>query len=486
MIVSLPVDTTSHECSEPSTVRTLDDLIAEYGEDHYISKDMDIRDLDEGDIFRYSLDDKIHVVPYKDTDNYSVGAIVVKDGHHHIITEVDNSKRYGKEPEEYAVETDIKKWKTWTKRYFKVPSNGSKCWVVGDRVYYFYDSKCPPCVGRTWKAWDRTTNGCYADLYQCMKNNISNKYDEAKDIKGQKKVWGGSASVKEETLVFKSAIKRGSNWYLRTWTDAAVEYHTQAGRYTLRRVYSPEEIEGFRFNRKTACGAAFDDKNYTKGVFNPSSGFVDFSFVTSGWADTFVLGRVFAETVSLTARDDNGNVIFNINNYPIKNEIGGTNIGQDVNLILYSNTVLPPSSKVNIRIKAGEVSIGRILAGRMLKLGFTNTIFDNGFNDFSPKEIDQWGNVLYKNGVRVYNHVGTVDMPLKDYDALNRAFMYIGGREMIINSSDSINNTPPNSIDIFQSTMMIGRFQTFKQKTRNVGAIMDSIAGYTFSIREST
>lgn len=120
-----------------------------------------------------------------------------------------------------------------------------------------------------------------------------------------------------------------------------------------------------------------------------------------------------------------------------------------------------------------------------MRVGFTNTLFENGYKDFSPKEQDQWGNIVYKNGVRVFTHKGTVDMPTKEYDRINRAFMYVGGQEMIINSSDSINNTPPNSLTIFQSTMMIGRFKEFSQKTKNIGDIMDTTATYSFAIEES-
>ena len=488
MIVSIPVDISSPTCSEPSEVRTLDDMIDDYGEDHWFKKGLDLRNDDEGKIYQYSLDKNIHVTPFK-SRTHKVDDIVIKDGHHHIITDVNvkAGKKTPYQPEEYTDnETSINNWKTWKGRYFKIGKSSIRAWTVGDRVYYLYVAG-HPCSGMAWKAWDRTTNGCYNTTTQCIRPYVSYSFKEAKDIVGNIRFWAGGGSIREDTLVINSAVSRGGVWYLRTHIKYKIKYHTTSAStsYVTKRIYSPKEINGFRYNRMTNCMAAFDDKNYTKGKFSPSSGYVDFSYITTGWTDTFAIGRVYAESVSVTARNENGTIVFSVTDYPIQNEIADTNIGQDSNVILYSDKVLPPKSKITVRIKAGEVSVGRILAGRKLTLGFTNTIFENGFKDFSPKEQDQWGNVMYKNGVRVYIHNGTVDLPLKDYDSLNRAFMHIGGQEMIINSSDSINNTPPNSLTVFQATMFIGRFINFKQKTRNVGDLMDNVASFVFACEES-
>ena len=485
MIVSIPIPTNSHTCSESSGVRTLDDMITEYGDDHYLRKDLDLKNTGEGKVYRQSLTKDIHVVPYK-SRTHKVDDVVVVNGHHHIITKVITTagKKWAYQPEEYTDnEKDFSKWRTWTGRYFRVKKRDRIAWSLGDRGYFFFHHERPSVWA--WKAWDKTTNGCYNSMTIGMKVGYS--YSSAKDIIGFYKYWGGGGSPREDTFVFKSAVGRGDYWYFRTHIKYKVKYHTSASstKYSTKRIYSPKEINGFRYNRMTACFSAFDDKNYTKGEFTPDRGYIDFSFVTTAESDTIALGRVYAETASVTVRDEGGKVIFSVTDYPIQNEIASTSIGQDANVILYSDKVLPPASTVTVRLKAAWISIGRILSGSMVRLGFTNTIFENGFKDFSPKEQDQWGNVVYKNGVRVFIHNGTVDLPLSQYDSLNRAFMYIGGQELIINSSDSVNNTPPNSLTIFQSTMFIGRFTAFKQKTKNVGDLMDSVATWVFAAEES-
>ncbi len=512
MFISIPTPTADESCSEPSDVKTLDDLIFTDSQgvqrSEYITKGMDIRDYSGGDIYRYSLDKRVAAYPYKET-RHNVGDIVVRNGHHHIIEEASHTNTTAtwgyKQPEDYDDhETQLKDFESWTARYTKFPKR-SFIVTKNNRTYYLQYTHLNSCGSKTshiYRVRDNSAKcgpadpctgqkpSCHQNSYTCLQHNISYKYDPAKDVRGEKKRWNATGGVPENTIFLKSAVGRGDFWYFRTHINTPAEKiqlsaASNTSEYITRRIYSPEEINGFRYNRKTKCFAAFDDKNYTEAVFNPSKGFVDFNFSISDWTDTFSLGRVFAESVSVTVVDPHGAKIFHIDRYPVDNEIADTTIGQSSNVVLYGDQVFPPNCKVFIRLYGGWIHIGRILVGRKLEVGFTNTLFDNGFKDFSPKEQDQWGSIEYKNGHRVYTHAGTVDLLLKDYDAVLRAFMYIGGREMIINGSDSINNTPTNSITIFQSTMMIGRFTAFKQKTKNVGGIMDNVATFSFAIEES-
>ncbi len=496
MTVSIPIDVTSQTCSESSDVRTLDDLISG-GMSASISKGTEIREYNQisGDVWEYSLSKIVHALPFnKNSTKHNIDDIVVRDGHHHIITEkepVHSTKQVPKEPEDYTGnETDIRKFNSWKGRYFKTKRNF--CTNNGGKTFSMFWNTCHgSCYkGRMWQVLDNTTGWHNRCIRTCLKNGYSPRFNFAKDIKGIKKNWAGSYGRSEPVFIAKSYISRGDWAYVRTWTNASIQYKTvitgTSYNYSTRRIWSPKEINGFRWKSETNCGAVFDDKNYTKGEFSPSSGYVDFSFVTTGDVDTIALGRVLCDSVSVTAYSSTtGDIIASITDYPIDTQLGDTNFSQATNAVLYTPTVLPDNTLVKVRLTGGNINIGRILTGKLLKLGFSNTLFTNGFKDYSPKEQDQWGNINYRNGVRVFLYSGTVDLPTKDYDKLNLAFMYVGGQEMIINGSDSHNNIPANSMDIFQSTMMIGRFTSFKPTTKNKGAIMSNVAGYAFSIEES-
>ncbi len=510
MTVSIPIDMTSQSCSEKSDIRTLDDLIVG-GTSQPISKGMELREYDEiaGDVLEYSLSKRINIDPFNsNSSSHEKGDIVVRDGHHHIITskrttveEIKHTRRVPKEPEEYTGnETTMATFKTWKGRYLKTHYNFTH--RVGGKSFKMYFNAASTghgahvnCHnGRVWHIYDHTTQWHSKWIRECLKWGYSPKFNYAKDIKGIKKNWKARHGVSEPIFIPKSYVSRGTWCYVRTWTNAPIQYKTVIDSttynytyfYNTRRIWSPSEINGFRWKKKTDCGAVFDNKNYTKGVFSPSNGFVEFTFVTVAEIDTIAIGRVICDTISITAYDDKtGDVIASIVDYPIATQLGDSDFTQATNAVLYTPSILPVDTKVKVRLTGGFVSVGRLLTGKLLKLGFSNTIFTNGFKDYSPKEQDQWGNIEYRNGVRVFLYSGTVDLPTKDYDQLNLAFMYIGGQEMIINGSDSHNNTPTNSLDIFQSTMMIGRFTSFKPTTKNKGAIMSNVAGYAFSIEES-
>ncbi len=509
MIVSIPVPTTGHTCSELPDARTLDELIEDYGDTHTITKGMKIRTYAGGNVYEYSISKNIYVVPFNPTGlhSHAKGDIVVKNGSHHLIVKRNYvaagastpARKWAKQPEEYAnLETDLSKIDTWTGRYFRYPTAPAGRHInstANGKTYTLFWSTKNNCNGHFWKVRDNIGYcGCHSTSEQCIQKNHSRSFTAAKDIRAIVKNWGTTCGQSLSTIFMRSMVERGNYMYFRTHKKVAVEYHTTAAipgtaatiNYETRRIYSPKEIDGFRYEGKTNCFAAFDNKNYTKGIFEPARHFVDLGFVVSDPIDTIAIGRVYAESVTVTARDESNKVIFEVRNYPIHNDIADTDIGQDSNVIIYSDVVLPPNTEVEIRLRSSWVSVGRILAGRKMNLGFSNTKFTNGFKDFSPREQDQWGNIEYRNGIRVYLYSGTVDLPLKDYDALNRAFMHIGGREMIINGSDTYENTPPDSIEVFQSTMFIGRFTSFKPSTKNIGGIMDTIANYSFSCEEST
>jgi len=285
----------------------------------------------------------------------------------------------------------------------------------------------------------------------------------------------------------KSVIIRNGYMYFRTTVDTPVLYNSTTTNhpYILTKVASLDDIKGFRYKRKVCGLKPFDGKNYTACEQTPSRGWVEWKFMSGGHFDTISFNKVIADSVSIIIKDNSGLNVFEIGNYPVDNELSESGVSFPASAILYTNSVMAQGEyEVTVRLYGGNLSLGGLNLGLKIKAGFTNTAFENKFVDYSPKEKDQWGNIYYKVGIKTIVFSGTCDMLLSDYDRINRVLIYIGGREVIVNGSDSDNNTPPNSLNIFQATMMLARFTSIVQQTLVVDTKIDSIATYRFSIEE--
>jgi hypothetical protein len=87
--------------------------------------------------------------------------------------------------------------------------------------------------------------------------------------------------------------------------------------------------------------------------------------------------------------------------------------------------------------------------------------------------------------VKVNIHSGTVDVPIRQYDMMNRLITSFGQGLVILNGSDSLDNTPPDNNElIFASTMVVGRITNFELKTRLDNKSMGQMATYSFTITE--
>ena len=459
-----------------------------------ITKNMEIREGDN--IYIYVKDEMIYIPDFDSSQEYDIGQLVFSGCKIYRIANkltIKGQPSVPLEPEQYSShETELSDWESWTKRYYAHIAGEPINHHIGNFWYTISWYDCPnKCNGGGW-LWtvhdqrDVCNNQSYFD--SCMVETA--KYDPSKDIKADKVSWGAPGQAKAPALKMKSMIHRAGYYYYRTWVDIEPEATPEvddSNHYTLSEVKSPGEIDGFVKYRIVCEQAPFDNKNYTKCVDTPSSGVTKFIFESNRDFDTLALGRVIAESVSVTITNpDTGEILSTIDHYPIDNSIGKDDVfEQAVTVVLYTVGVLPKKTRITLSLNGSKTEIGTIKLGLSIDAGFTNTKFDNTYKDFSPKEQDQWGNITYKNGVRVFVYTGTVDMPTSYYDTINRLFMNIGAQEMIINGSDSLFNTPPNSLTIFQSSMLIGRITSFKQSTKQVGGIMDNIATYSFSIEES-
>ncbi len=468
------------------------------------------------DVYSYMCNEPLKAYTY-DANNtgYKIDDLVVDSGKLYRITnkyEAGGVASVPKEPEDYTNnEITLDNWRTWTGRYWKYKKTERvRLYVPGtNRSYLMYwASPSKYCKGKYggfgWEYTDLTVinDPCIDSNYAiCIYPYMSSRYDSAKDIKAVKKQWSATGCTPESTLELRTVVDRGDYLYVRTWTDAPIQYTTAVSpttMYTKVEIRTPKELDCFVYKSQTNRAAPFDNKNYTQSsgsLENDTTlgtGQVIFNFEATSTIDTIAFGRVRCDTISVSVYDENKVHIFYVDSYPVDNRIVKTEYKQDITVILYTietatGKALPikPGYTIRVRLRGSSYSIGTIAAGKRFDAGFTNAKFENGYKDFSPKEQDAWGNIYYKNGVRVFTHSGTCDMPITMYDDVNRLFMFLGGQEVIINSSDSTDNSVPDSTNIFQSTMMIGRITSFKQNTRLTGKRMDNMAEYKFSVEES-
>ena len=141
---------------------------------------------------------------------------------------------------------------------------------------------------------------------------------------------------------------------------------------------------------------------------------------------------------------------------------------------------------LHFSLQGEVVEISGVFFGLSVDAGYTNLEFTNKFKDWSPKEIDDWGGVVYKEGVKQQIHSGSVDIPITSYDKMNRLMTSIGGSTVILNGSDSKDNGEADiEKGVFLSTVVVGRIKDFELKTKLKGKRMGDMATYTFSIEES-
>ncbi len=401
--------------------------------------------------------------------------------------------RRPKEPEEYSGFDNSMIAEQWSHRYIKVSSETNCGWLektwASSVEFQYYLQWSPEANSNFWTIRDlRVANNC--ELYK-RKIVQSPKYDAGTDIMAEIITWGRSGLTPLPGVLIKSLVERCGNYYMRTNLNLPLEYDTwesgTAFQYIYADVMSPADIKGFGQKRRVNCLNPFDGKNYTKTICNTNEHNQEatWTLLTTEDLDSIAFGRIVCDTINVRITDDQGDLLFEFNNYEVDNSIApNRNEEYPTTAIIYTEATVPAGSVILVTLKGGIVSVGEIMPASKLEAGMTNFNFKNKFKDFSPKEQDQWGNWYYIDGVRVQVHSGTVDLPITSYDQLNRLMMMIGGQKVVINSSDSIHNEMPDSRDVFSATMMIGRFTTFELSTTKKNKQIGDIATYNFTVEE--
>ncbi len=240
-------------------------------------------------------------------------------------------------------------------------------------------------------------------------------------------------------------------------------------------LFSPHEA--------TQPTAPFDGKNYT---YLMQEGPVYYEIQPSSKFNSIAIAAMRATNIKVVFYDDTGSEVSRVDNYvpDMSRDMDGRLPAYNTTAIIYAKEDIPARGTIQITFEGNEVRIGTILVGLSTNAGFTNPIFQNEYIDRSPYEQDQWGNVVYVEGVKQNIHRGTVEVPIKRYDQTHRLMTSLGSKTVIIDGSDNTLNKSPNSETIFSSTMLIGRIKKYGLQTNLKGKNIDDLAVFSFTIEE--
>lgn len=499
MTLGIPSEFSFQGSTVKDITTTLDDLMRN-GQSPLFHNGLELRHDD----WIYEYTGEVNFTPPKYSTaagtEYFLDQIIFKDGGLVKVTGktggdiVDHTRP--KEPEEYgAWDTDLIDYPNWSHRYLRVASavtNPFNAWLPNvwldetPRLRYvlFWSNVQNTYV---WQINDYWNEESYSQLDHSIK--YSSKYDSTKDIKARIIDWG---AIGRRAIMMESLIARGDYYYIRTTVDAPLEYTDQFTTitdysYSFMDIVSPADIDGFVLKRIVNQLAPLDGKNYTETVFDTTytNGKAVWTLVATKDFDSIAFGRVSCDSIGIKVIDANGNTSFELTDYLVDNTVSkGSALTFPSTIILYLTDLALAGDIVQITLSGLVISVGELLPAAKLDAGFTKMSFTNSFEDFSPKEQDQWGNWEYINGVKVHVHSGIVDFPLMDYDKLNRLMIMIGGQKVVINSSDSTLNEVADSSKVFSATMMIARFTSLRLESREEDKRIGDIASYTFDLEE--
>lgn len=284
---------------------------------------------------------------------------------------------------------------------------------------------------------------------------------------------------------FNAFISINNVLYARTNVDVPILYTTSptADSIEFTAISHIRELGAFAKVKPTLDNAPLDAKHYSTAT---ATNTMTYTVQCLDSFDTLALGNIVGDSVSAVFKDKDDIVVDTITDYVIENQRDENNVldAYRTTVILYSNTVIDYKGTIEITITGDFIALGTIMAGLNVNAGFTHLTFTNKFTDYSPYEKDTWGNITYIDGVRVQVHRGTVSINVTDYDMINRLITSIGGNTIILNGSDTLDNTPPNGSSTFASTMIIGRWKVSELKTKVKDMTIAQHGEYGFTIEE--
>ena len=280
----------------------------------------------------------------------------------------------------------------------------------------------------------------------------------------------------------KVVFQRGIDLFIRTNTaDGVITKDVSTPVFEPLKLLNGNDGWGWTFTRPVAKYAPVDGKEYTF--------FYDYApieYTVNGGTNSFdsiALIGLISDTVEVTFLPSDGSAA-------IPTIVITPDNKRDVNTILPEYPTVsvvyaprPIVGSVHLKFNSAyKVRLGGVLLGQSVNAGFTNLEFTNKFNDYSPYEKDQWGNISRIEGVKTNVFTGTVDIEITDYDMINRLLMSIGGSTVILNGSDNKNNSTIDNFNFFAATLVVGRISNFGLKTKLDNKLLSQKATYTFAI----
>ncbi len=272
--------------------------------------------------------------------------------------------------------------------------------------------------------------------------------------------------------------------YIRTNKSVAQETVYVKDAMLFKSVTSPEDIKSFSYIEPTVNVLPFDKKNYSK-VSKPTS--MRYKINISEKSNMFVLGYVRGSSFTYTVKDG-GDSTVQTDNVVIDGSRDDSGVLSDwyTTKIIYSTVgTWAAGFTVEVTIYGTPAELGTFMVGAYVDAGMTNLALKNSYKDFSVFEYDPWGNPSYTDRAKVALYSGTVDIPIPDYDRVDRLMMSLGKSIVVIDGSDNVTNAVVEDNDnIFSATQKIGRIMTFSQSTSVKSNDMNPIAVYNISIEE--
>ncbi len=422
-----------------------------------------------GNIYR-NLGDLIKIPTYDAGATYAVGDIAFKSG---FIQKVKaNDELAPLQPEAYSTGVDTSTDSAiWNKRYVRITTvfSGSYTYTLGNYKHTFIDNVSSG--GYVIHTVEDLTTGETFTFEPVCEYAVTNSSAEKIPEVYSSGLYG-----------FKYMIKIGTNLYARTHVATDIEYTSITGA-DFQPISHIAELGGFVKIKSNAITAPFDGKNYSVAK---SATTMTYTIKCLEKFDTLALGAIKGDSVSVVFKDAGGTPITTVTDFIIdgKRDVDGRLSDYKTTVILYSTADILAGGTIEITISGGIVELGTIMAGLSVDAGFTKLQFSNRFNDHSPYSKDNFGFVEYIDGVKALVHSGTVDVPLSRYDMTNRLLVSLGGNTIILNGSDTTDNSVPNNQSTFASTMLIGRWKASELKNKVKDKQIEQMATYGFTMTE--
>ena len=428
----------------------------------------------------------IEIPTYAPETTYALGDLVFKSytvpasgSGIHKVTGVGDTGRVPKQPAEYANVDLGTTPSAWQYRYVKLFNDytDGNTYTVGNVKHTFEDGRFDSGVIRHIREFvggPRLGEVWIQDVPCSLE--VSNYDAEAPCYVPDNEFYAFQSFVSIDDSV-------NDVLYARTHIEADIDYNDTPPEMTFTAISHINEISGFVPVRPTLDNAPFDPKHYSTAT---KTGYIDYTIRCDEDFDTLALGNVIGTTMNVYFKNSIGTTITSEVGYVIDNSRDSNDVlpGVGTTVILYAASVIGKGGSIVLRVYGNDVSIGTIMGGINVNAGFTDLTFSNKFNDYSPYEKDNWGNIAYIDGVRVQVHSGSVQIYIADYDMINRLITSIGGNTIILNGSDTLDNSEPDNATTFSSTMIIGRWKVSELKTRLKDREMDQYASYGFTIEE--